>query len=131
MKIKVIKINNYNISNEEKVTLISGPCQIESREHTLFMAENIKKICDKLGINLIFKSSFDKANRTSLESKRGLGLEKSLKIFEEVKSKFNIPVLTDVHTNDQCEIVSKYVDVLQIPAFLCRQTDLLVAAAKT
>ncbi len=128
---KVIKIHNFKISNNLPFFLISGPCQLENRDHALFMAENIKKICDKLGINFVYKTSFDKANRTSLTSKRGLGLEKSLKIFEEIKNKFNVPILTDVHTIDQCDIVKNVVDIIQIPAFLCRQTDLLLAAAKT
>lgn len=97
----------------------------------MFMAENIKKICDKLNINLVYKTSFDKANRTSLSSKRGLGLEKSIKIFEEIKKNFNLPILTDVHTPEQCDVIKDVVDIIQIPAFLCRQTDLLIAAART
>lgn len=97
----------------------------------MFMAENIKKICDKLNINLVYKTSFDKANRTSLSSKRGLGLEKSIKIFEEIKKNFNLPILTDAHTPEQCDVIKDVVDIIQIPAFLCRQTDLLIAAART
>ena len=131
MKNIKIKFNNFNISNDKKICLIAGPCQLESEKHALKMAEAIKKICDKIGINLIYKTSFDKANRTSLKSKRGLGLNKSIKIFKKIKDNFKIPVLTDVHDINQCNIVAEAVDVIQIPAFLCRQTDLLVAAAKT
>lgn len=115
----------------EKIPFIGGPCVIESRDHILKMAEEILKVTDKLEIPFIFKSSFDKANRTSIESFRGNGMDEGLKILEEVKSSFNIPVLTDIHHPEQAAIVSDVVDVLQIPAFLCRQTDLLVAAAKT
>ena len=131
MKNIKIKFNNFIISNDKKICLIAGPCQLESEKHALKMAESIKKICDKIGINLIYKTSFDKANRTSLKSKRGLGLIKSIKIFKKIKDNFEIPVLTDVHDINQCNIVAEAVDVIQIPAFLCRQTDLLVAAAKT
>ena len=131
MKNIKIKFNNFNISNDKKICLIAGPCQLESEKHALKMAESIKKICDKIGINLIYKTSFDKANRTSLKSKRGLGLKKSINIFKKIKDKFDIPILTDVHDINQCNIVAEAVDVIQIPAFLCRQTDLLVAAAKT
>ena len=131
MKNIKIKFNNFIISNDKKICLIAGPCQLESEKHALKMAESIKKICDKIGINLIYKTSFDKANRTSLKSKRGLGLNKSIKIFRKIKDNFEIPVLTDVHDINQCNIVAEAVDVIQIPAFLCRQTDLLVAAAKT
>ena len=115
----------------EKIPFIGGPCVIESRDHILKMAEEILKVTDKLDIPFIFKSSFDKANRTSIESFRGNGMDEGLKILEEVKNSFNIPVLTDIHHPEQAAIVSDVVDVLQIPAFLCRQTDLLVAAAKT
>ena len=115
----------------KKIPFIGGPCVIESRDHILKMAEEILKVTDKLDIPFIFKSSFDKANRTSIESFRGNGMDEGLKILEEVKSSFNIPVLTDIHHPEQAAIVSDVVDVLQIPAFLCRQTDLLVAAAKT
>ena len=128
---KVINIKNFQTSNELPFFLISGPCQLESRDHVMFIAENLKIICDKLDINLVFKTSFDKANRTSLSAKRGVGLEKSLKIFEEIKKNFDLPILTDVHTAEQCNIINGIVDIIQIPAFLCRQTDLLVAAAKT
>ena len=129
--IKQVKIKNFSISNNLPIVLIAGPCQLENREHAIYMAENIKKICSKLKINFIYKTSFDKANRTSHLSKRGLGLEKSIKIFDEIKEKLEIPILTDVHSVEQCEILKNSVDIIQIPAFLCRQTDLLQSAAKT
>ncbi len=131
MKHKVVKCGNLSISNNKPFTLIAGPCQLESEKHAIDVATELKKITDELGIGLIYKTSFDKANRTSLKAKRGVGLEKSLPIFDKIRKIISVPVLTDVHTAEQCEIVSKHVDVLQIPAFLCRQTDLLVAAAKT
>ena len=111
--------------------LIAGPCVIESREHCMKMAREIKEITDELGVNLIFKASFDKANRTSIHSYRGVGMEAGLEILREVKNTYNVPILTDVHEPSQCAVVAKVCDVLQIPAFLCRQTDMLVAAAKT
>jgi len=111
--------------------LIAGPCQLESEQHALDVASELKSISNKLGVGLIYKTSFDKANRTSLKGKRGAGLEMSLPVFDKIRKDIGIPVLTDVHTVEQCAIVSKHVDVLQIPAFLCRQTDLLIAAAKT
>lgn len=120
-----------SFSNTARFSLICGPCQMESREHAFMMAGSIKEICDKLGIGLVYKSSFDKANRTSLKAGRGIGLEKGLQVFEELKKEFGFPVLTDIHREDQCAEVASVVDVLQIPAFLCRQTDLLVAAAET
>jgi len=129
--IKQVKIKNFSISNNLPIVLIAGPCQLENREHAIYMAENIKKICSKLKINFIYKTSYDKANRTSHLSKRGLGLEKSIKIFDEIKEKLEIPILTDVHSVEQCEILKNSVDIIQIPAFLCRQTDLLQSAAKT
>ncbi len=128
---KKINIGDFEVSNNLPFFLISGPCQLESRDHAIFIAEKIKKICEKLKIKLVFKTSFDKANRTSLDSKRGIGIDKSIKIFEEIKKKFDLPVLTDVHTTEQCNQIKNVVDIIQIPAFLCRQTDLLVAAAKT
>ena len=131
MKQRSIKCKDFEISNEKKITLIAGPCQLESEIHALKIAEKIKKITLKFDVNFIFKSSFDKANRTSLKSKRGLGLDKSIKIFEKLNNDLEIPTLTDVHNVEQCSIISNVVDVIQIPAFLCRQTDLLVAAAKT
>jgi 2-dehydro-3-deoxyphosphooctonate aldolase (KDO 8-P synthase) len=117
--------------NRLPLALIAGPCAMESRDHALFMAAALKEITQKLGIGLVYKSSFDKANRTSLEGRRGLGLREALPIFAEIKERFGLPVITDVHENDQCAIAAEVVDVLQIPAFLCRQTDLLIAAAKT
>jgi 2-dehydro-3-deoxyphosphooctonate aldolase (KDO 8-P synthase) len=111
--------------------LIAGPCQLENEKHALDVADKLKEITQKLKIGLIYKTSFDKANRTSLKGKRGAGIDKSLPVFDKIRKNLGIPILTDVHTIDQCEIVSRHVDVLQIPAFLCRQTDLLIAAAKT
>ena len=131
MENKSVKCGKLNISNNSPFTLIAGPCQLESEKHALDVATELKKITEKLGIGLIYKTSFDKANRTSLKGKRGAGLEKSLPVFDKIRKDVGIPVLTDVHTAEQCEIISKHVDVLQIPAFLCRQTDLLIAAAKT
>ena len=131
MENKLVKCGNLSISNNRPFTLIAGPCQLENEKHAISVAEKLKEITQKLNLGLIYKTSFDKANRTSLKSKRGAGLENSLPVFDKIRKNLDIPVLTDVHTIDQCEIVSKHVDVLQIPAFLCRQTDLLVAAAKT
>lgn len=118
-------------SQTERFSLIAGPCQMESRDHAYMMAEALVEMTDKLGIGLVYKSSFDKANRTSLSGKRGIGLEKALEIFADLKKDFGFPVVTDIHTEEQCAIVAQTVDMLQIPAFLSRQTDLLVAAAKT
>ena len=131
MKQKIIKCGNLSISNLSKFTLIAGPCQLENEKHAMDVAEKLKTITQKLDIGLIYKTSFDKANRTSLKGKRGSGLEKSLPIFDKIRNELKIPVLTDIHTIDHCEVVASHVDILQIPAFLCRQTDLLVAAAKT
>ena len=128
---KLIKCGKLSISNTGPFILIAGPCQLESEKHALDVATELKKITEKLGVGLIYKTSFDKANRTSLKGKRGAGLEKSLPVFDKIRKDVGIPVLTDVHTVEQCSIVSQHVDVLQIPAFLCRQTDLLIAAAKT
>ena len=131
MENKVVKCNKINISNSNPFTLIAGPCQLENEKHALDVADKLKEITQKLKIGLIYKTSFDKANRTSLKGKRGAGIDKSLPVFDKIRKNLGIPILTDVHTIDQCEIVSRHVDVLQIPAFLCRQTDLLIAAAKT
>ena len=131
MKQKIIKISNFKVANNLPLTLIAGPCQLESQAHAFKMVDRIQSIAKKLKINFIYKTSFDKANRTSLSGKRGLGLEKSMAIFDQIKKKFKVPILTDVHTAEQCSIVSRHADILQIPAFLCRQTDLLIAAAKT
>ena len=118
-------------SNAQRFSLIAGPCQMESRDHAFMMAGALKELCGKLGIGLVYKSSFDKANRTSLSGKRGIGLESAMEIFADLKTEFGFPVLTDIHTEEQCAEVAPVVDILQIPAFLSRQTDLLVAAAKT
>ncbi|MGC9502631.1 3-deoxy-8-phosphooctulonate synthase [Baaleninema sp.] len=123
--------DTLNIGDGQPLTLIGGPCVIESEDFTLKMAESIAKVVDRLGINYIFKSSFDKANRTSIDSFRGQAIDKGLKILQRVKDEFGLPVLTDIHESSQAAPVAEVVDVLQIPAFLCRQTDLLVAAAKT
>jgi len=131
MKNKLVKCGKLKISNSSPFTLIAGPCQLENEKHAIEVANKLKEITQKLNIGLIYKTSFDKANRTSLKGRRGVGLEKSLPVFDKIRKDVGIPVLTDVHTIEQCKIVSKHVDVLQIPAFLCRQTDLLVAAAKT
>ena len=128
---KSVKCGKLNISNTAPFTLIAGPCQLENEKHALDVATELKKITDNLGIGFIYKTSFDKANRTSLRGKRGIGLEQSLPIFDKIRKEINIPILTDVHNIEQCSIVSDHVDILQIPAFLCRQTDLLIAAAKT
>ena len=131
MENKLVKCGKLNISNTKPFTLIAGPCQLENEKHALDVASELKKITEKLGVGLIYKTSFDKANRTSHKGKRGAGLENSLPVFDKIRKDLGIPVLTDVHTAEQCTVVSKHADVLQIPAFLCRQTDLLVAAAKT
>ena len=126
-----VKCGKLTISNNNPFTLIAGPCQLENENHAIDVAKKLKEITDKLSIGLIYKTSFDKANRTSLKGKRGAGLEKSLPVFDKIRKDLGIPVLTDIHNVEQCTLVSKHVDVLQIPAFLCRQTDLLIAAAKT
>ncbi len=122
---------NVAFSNAAQLSLIAGPCQMESRQHAFDMAGALKELTGKLGIGLVYKSSFDKANRTSLTGKRGFGLENSLPVFADIRKELGLPTLTDVHTEEQCAILGEVVDVLQIPAFLCRQTDLLIAAAKT
>jgi len=119
------------ISNSKKLTMLAGPCALESREHALDVAGQLKEIAARLDIGLVYKTSFDKANRTSISSARGIGLEAALPIFQEIRETTGLPVLTDVHTAEQCAMAATAVDVLQIPAFLCRQTDLLIAAAKT
>ena len=126
-----VKCSNFEIANNKPFTLIAGPCQLEDEAHAIKISAELKKITTDLGINLIYKTSFDKANRTSIKSKRGMGLVKSLPIFDKIRKEVGVPILTDVHTAEQCSIVAEHVDVLQIPAFLCRQTDLLIAAAKT
>ena len=131
MENKIINCNGIKISNKNKICLIAGPCQLETEQHALDMAGKIKEITTKYNIGFIYKTSFDKANRTSLKGKRGAGLNNSLPVFDRIKKDINVPVLTDIHNEEQCSIVAPHVDVLQIPAFLCRQTDLLIAAAKT
>ena len=131
MQNKIVKCNGIEIANNKKITLIAGPCQLESEQHAMDMSSKIKEITSKLDIGFIYKTSFDKANRTSLKGKRGAGLENSLPIFDKIKKELNVPILTDVHNETHCELVANHVDILQIPAFLCRQTDLLIAAAKT
>lgn len=126
----MIKVANFSIGNNEPFVLIAGPCQLESVDHSRFMVNNLLSICERTNVNLIFKGSFDKANRTSIHSRRGVGIDAGLKILETIRKEFNVPVLTDVHEPSQVESVASVVDVLQIPAFLCRQTDLLVEAAK-
>ena len=119
------------IGNDRRLTLIAGPCQLESREHGLEVSQQLREISDRLNVGLIYKTSYDKANRTSNKSARGMGLEASLPVFEEIRNTTGLPVLTDVHTAEQATLAAQAVDVIQIPAFLCRQTDLLIAAAKT
>ena len=131
MESKIVNCNGIKISNNEKIVIIAGPCQLETEQHAMDMAGKIKEITSKFNVGCIYKTSFDKANRTSLKGKRGAGLDSSLPVFDKIKKELNVPVLTDIHNEKQCSIVSNHVDVLQIPAFLCRQTDLLVAAAKT
>jgi len=130
--VKEIKLNeNVIFGNNRPFVLFAGPCAIESEERVLKLAEGIKKITDKLNIPLVFKSSYDKANRSSIDSYRGPGIEKGLKILQKVKNEFNLPVISDVHTEDQAKIAAEVLDVIQIPAFLCRQTDLVTAVGKT
>ena len=128
-----VKLNNFSISNDLPFVLIAGPCVLESEKKSLSIAEEINNISDELKINFIFKASFDKANRSSIQSQRGTTLEEGLKIFQKIKKEFNCPVITDIHTEDQCKLLSDsdVIDILQIPAFLCRQTDLLLEAGKT
>ncbi len=131
MEQKKIKIGNFEIGNELPIAIIAGPCQIESRQHAVDIAGHLVEITKELGVNYIFKASFDKANRTSINSPRGVGIEEGMRTFEEIKKLYGCPILTDIHEREQCAIAAQYVDILQIPAFLCRQTDLVVAAAKT
>lgn len=127
----VVDVATARFGNDLPLALIAGPCQLESRAHALEMASALKEIAGRLGIGLVYKTSFDKANRTSGKAARGIGLDAALPIFAEIRSSLGLPVLTDVHEIGQCAIAAQAVDVLQIPAFLCRQTDLLIAAAKT
>lgn len=132
MEQRIIKIGNFEIGNKLPLSLLCGPCQIESRQHAVDICGAMVEITKKLGINYVFKASFDKANRTSINGARGVGLEEGMKTFDEIKKLYNnIPIVTDVHEQGQCAEVARHVDMLQIPAFLCRQTDLVVAAART
>ena len=131
MENKIVNCNGIEISNKNKICLIAGPCQLETEQHAMDMAGKIKEIASKNNIGFIYKTSFDKANRTSIKGMRGAGLEKSLPVFDRIKKDLNVSILTDVHNEQQCSVLAPHVDVLQIPAFLCRQTDLLIAAAKT
>jgi 2-dehydro-3-deoxyphosphooctonate aldolase (KDO 8-P synthase) len=126
-----VAVGSVSFANDGPLALFAGPCQMESRQHALEMAAALKEICGRLGIGLVYKTSFDKANRTSLAAKRGVGLDAALAVFAEIRASLGVPVVTDVHEAGQCARVAEVVDVLQIPAFLCRQTDLLVAAAET
>jgi 2-dehydro-3-deoxyphosphooctonate aldolase (KDO 8-P synthase) len=127
----IVHAGNVRFANDAPIALIAGPCQMESRAHALEMAEALKAIAQKLGIGLVFKTSYDKANRTSLGGARGVGMAAALEVFAEIRERFGLPVVTDVHEPGHCAPVAQAVDILQIPAFLCRQTDLLVAAAET
>lgn len=130
-KRKIVILDDSMQIGASKLTIIAGPCAIESEKMSLEVAEKMKEICDRLGVNYLFKSSFDKANRSSIFSPRGVGLEEGIRILKKVRDEIGVPVVTDVHEPWQCERVKDIVDIIQIPAFLCRQTDLLVAAAKT
>ncbi len=127
----IVAVGQVRFGNKLPLALIAGPCVLESRAHAFEMASELKEIAARRGIGFIYKTSFDKANRTSAKSARGIGLDKALAIFADLRAKLGVPVLTDVHEPDQCAAVAEAVDILQIPAFLCRQTDLLIAAAKT
>ncbi|MCF6321858.1 MAG: 3-deoxy-8-phosphooctulonate synthase [Rhizobiaceae bacterium] len=127
----VVQIGNTRFGNALPISILAGPCQMETRQHAFDMAGGLQEICSELGIGLVYKSSFDKANRTSLSSKRGSGLDAAMPIFDDLRKELGLAIVTDVHTQQQCALVAPHVDVLQIPAYLCRQTDLLIAAAKT
>ena len=127
----VVDIAGVRCGNQLPLMVFAGPCQMESREHALMLAGELKAIAGRLGLGLVYKTSFDKANRTSLSGKRGVGLEAALPVFDEIRAELKLPIVTDVHTAEQCAVLAPHVDVLQIPAFLCRQTDLLIAAART
>ena len=126
-----VSVGKAVFSNTAPLALIAGPCQLESRQHAFDMAGALKELCGKLGLGLVYKTSYDKANRTSLSATRGAGLDAALPVFDDLRKEFGLPILTDIHSEEQCAIVAPHVDVLQIPAFLSRQTDLLVAAAGT
>ena len=126
-----VKVGNVTFAQNRPIAVFAGPCQMESRAHALEMASGLKEIAARLGLGLVYKSSFDKANRTSLSGKRGIGLEGAIPVFAEIRETLGLPIVTDVHEIEQCARLAPFVDVLQIPAFLCRQTDLLIAAAQT
>lgn len=128
---KHVKIADLNVGNDRPLTIIAGPCQLESADHAQMLAGKMKEACDAAGAQYVFKASYDKANRTSLSGKRGMGIDAGLKVLSDIQSSFGVPVLTDVHTEEQCAIAGAVVDILQIPAFLCRQTDMLLAAGQT
>lgn len=128
---KNIQVADLDIGNDRPLTLLAGPCQLESADHAQMIAGTLKEACDRVGAQFVFKGSFDKANRTSLNAKPALGLEAGLKVLESVKKEIGVPVITDIHEKEQCEPVASVVDIMQIPAFLCRQTALLIAAGKT
>lgn len=131
MQQKEVQIGNFKIGNKLPLAVLAGPCQIESRQHAIDLAGKLIEITKEVGINYVFKASFDKANRTSISGARGVGIDEGLRTFDEIKKLYGCPIVTDIHEREQCEIVAKHVDMLQIPAFLCRQTDLVVAAAQT
>ncbi|OWU76282.1 3-deoxy-8-phosphooctulonate synthase [Phaeobacter sp. 22II1-1F12B] len=128
---KHVQVADLTIGNDRPLTIIAGPCQLESSDHAQMIAGRMKEACDKFGAQYVFKASYDKANRTSLSGKRGLGMEQGLSILSDIRKTFGVPVLTDVHTEAQCAEAAEAVDIIQIPAFLCRQTDMLLAAGKT
>ena len=131
MQQKTVKIDDVEIGENQPIAFITGPCQLENRDHAMMMADKISRLCAKNGAQFIFKASYDKANRSSISSARGIGIDKGLRILNDIGREFNCPVITDVHEASQCDAASEAVDILQIPAFLCRQTDLLLAAGKT
>ena len=131
MQQKTVKIGDVEIGENQPIAFITGPCQLENRDHAMMMADKISRLCTKNGAQFIFKASYDKANRSSISSARGIGIDEGLRILNDIGREFNCPVITDVHEASQCDAASEAVDILQIPAFLCRQTDLLLAAGKT
>lgn len=128
---KAIKLNNITVNNDAPLVVIAGPCQLEDRTHGEMIAQEMADICAKAGAGYVFKASFDKANRTSVDGKRGMGIERGLEALAAIKKNVNVPILTDIHSPEQCALVAEVADILQIPAFLCRQTDLLLAAGQT
>ena len=131
MQQKTVKVGNIKIGENHPIAFITGPCQLENRDHAMMMADKVSNLCAKNGAQYIFKASYDKANRSSISSARGIGMDEGLRILNDISREFNCPVITDVHEASQCQAASEAVDILQIPAFLCRQTDLLQAAGKT